>query len=76
EAGQQAPFTTAAPPTVTNTEVSAKESQVQIGVFGPSTTLMDLAKVFQKLKVSATDMIAILDQLKSQGALKARVKVL
>ena len=76
EAGQQAPFTTVPPPTVTNTDVSAKETQVQIGVFGPSTTLMDLAKVFQKLKVSATDMIAILDQLKSQGALKARVKVL
>lgn len=76
EAGQQAPFTTSPPPTVTNTEVSARESEVQIGVIGPSSTLSDLAKLFQKLKVSATDMIAILDQLRAQGALKARVKVL
>lgn len=67
-AGQTAP--------ITNTDVTAKESVVQIGVIGANATLNDLAKIFQKLKVSATDMIAILDQLKAQGALKAKIKVL
>jgi len=61
---------------VTNTEVTAKEAIVGIGVVGPNASLNDLAKIFQKLKVSATDMIAILDQLKAQGALKAKIKVL
>lgn len=76
EVGSQAPFTNNPPIPVTNTEVTAKESEVQIGVLSPNTTLTDLAKLFQKLRVSATDMIAILDQLKAQGALKAKVKVL
>jgi len=76
EQSPQAPFTDSAPPPTTNTSVTVKEAQVQIAVIGASSSLNDLAKLFQKLKVSATDMIAILDQLKAQGALKARVKIL
>ena len=58
------------------TNVEAKEEKAQIGVLAPAATLGDLAKLFQKLKLSASDIIAILDSLKQQGALKARIKVL
>ncbi len=55
--------------------VDAAEDLVQIGVVRPSATIQDLARMLQVLRVSARDVIAILEALRAQGALKARVKV-
>ena len=41
---------------------------------GPNATLSDLATIFQILKVSPSDIIAILEDLRAQGALKAKIK--
>lgn len=61
---------------VTNqTTVSAGEDTAQVALVNPATTVADLAKLMQTLKVSPTDMIAILEALRAQGALKARIKV-
>jgi flagellar P-ring protein precursor FlgI len=58
-----------------NTEVAAKEERVNIGVVNPNATIEDLAKVFRALKVSPTTLIAILQDLRAQGAIKARIVI-
>lgn len=58
-----------------NTEVGAKEERVNIGVVNPNATIEDLAKVFRALKVSPTTLIAILQDLRAQGAIKARIVI-
>jgi flagellar P-ring protein precursor FlgI len=58
-----------------NTEVNAKEDRVNIGVVSPNATIEDLAKVFRALKVSPTTLIAILQDLRAQGAIKARIVI-
>jgi len=57
------------------TTVKAQEEPAQVTMMGPTATVADLARIFQALRVSATDMIAILQALRSQGALKARIKI-
>jgi flagellar P-ring protein precursor FlgI len=56
------------------TSVDAQEDPVQIGIVPPNATINDLAKILQTLQVSARDIIAILQALAEQGALKARIK--
>lgn len=55
--------------------VQAKEETAQITEMGPTTSVADLALIFASLKVSATDIIAILEALRDQGALKATLKI-
>lgn len=55
--------------------INAEETPTQIAVVAPNATLDDLAKLLQGLNVSARDIIAILQALAEQGALKARIKV-
>jgi flagellar P-ring protein precursor FlgI len=57
------------------TFVNAQEDPVQIGVLAPNTTINDLARILQTLQVSARDIIAILQALAEQGALKAKIKI-
>ena len=47
---------------------------VNIGIVKPNATIDDLAKVFRALKITPRDMIAIIQALKAQGAIKAVVK--
>ncbi len=74
EVSQPAPFSDGKTTPVSNSKVSANET-AQIGLINPVTTVADLAKVFQSLKISPRDMISILQALKEQGALKARIKI-
>lgn len=53
--------------------VQTKEETAQVTEMGPTTSVSDLAVIFGALKVSATDMIAILEALRDQGALKAKL---
>ncbi len=55
------------------TAAGAKDDTVKVGVTSPNTTVADLAAIFQKLNLTAGDVIAILQGLHQQGALKARV---
>lgn len=57
------------------TTVTAEEDTAQVAIMGPTTTVFDIAKLFQALKVTPRDAIAILQDLQTQGALKARIKV-
>ncbi|QYK52358.1 MAG: flagellar basal body P-ring protein FlgI [Fimbriimonadaceae bacterium] len=56
-------------------QVNASEQIPQVVVVAPNATLDDLAKIFQAMDVSARDIIAILQALADQGALKARIRI-
>lgn len=72
---QPAPFSNGTTVSTSKDSVAVEEDTAQIGMMGPTATLNDLAKLCQTLKVSAQDMIAILQALKEQGSLKARIKL-
>lgn len=72
---QPNPFTFGSTVVGQQTTVKAQEEPAQVTMMGPTATVADLARIFQALRVSATDMIAILQALRSQGALKARIKI-
>jgi flagellar P-ring protein precursor FlgI len=55
--------------------IGAQEDEARSATLPPYATLSDLARLFETLKVSAQDVISILQALKEQGALKARVKI-
>lgn len=63
--------TTVTPVSLTN----AEQNPPQVVVVAPNATLDDLAKIFQAMDISARDIIAIIQALAQQGALKARVKI-
>lgn len=72
---QPGPFSNGQTAVVEIPIVNAEENQAQIGLVGGKATLNDLAKILQALKLSARDIIAIIQALADQGALKARVRI-
>ncbi len=72
---QPAPFSTGTTVQTTEDTVTAEEQKTQIAIVRPNTTINDLAKILQALELSARDIIAILQALAEQGALKAKVKI-
>lgn len=56
-------------------EVNAEEDTAQIALLRETATVADLARIFQTLKLSPSDIIAIFQALAEQGALKARIKI-
>jgi flagellar P-ring protein precursor FlgI len=56
-------------------EVAATEEAAQVGLLSPNASINDLARIFQTLRLAPRDIIAILQALREQGALKARIKV-
>ncbi len=75
DVSQPGPFSAGRTQPVTNTQIGASEDPAQVGLLSPVTTVADLAQVFQALKVSPRDTIAILQALKEQGSLKARLRI-
>ncbi len=57
----------------TKTTIDVKEQKAEVASIAPNTTVADLAKVFHALQLKASDVIAILQALREQGALKARI---
>lgn len=74
EVVQPLPLSKGTTQTQENTELKVKEDVVNIGIVKSNATIDDLAKVFYALKVSPRDMIAIIQALKAQGAIKAAVR--
>lgn len=72
---QPEPFSRGVTAVVPNTTVSADESEAQVMLMPPTTTVADLARIFQALRISPTDIIAILQGLRDQGALQARIRI-
>jgi flagellar P-ring protein precursor FlgI len=60
---------------VGNQKVSADQGEADIAVMAPNTTVADLARIFQELRLKASDIINILQILRQQGALKAKLVI-
>lgn len=75
EVSQPLPFSKGETTVVPQTQVAGGEDSAQVILSPPVTTVADLAQLFQTLRLSATDIIAILQGLQEQGALKARIKI-
>ncbi len=60
---------------VDHANVGASEDKAQFGSIGKNATVADLARVFQAIKATPRDIISILQALRDQGALKARIKL-
>lgn len=56
-------------------DVGADQESSKIAVVRPNTTVADLAQILQILKLKPTDIISILQALRQQGALKARIEL-
>ncbi len=72
---QPLPFTNGTTQITPRSTLSAEEDPPQVTVVAPNASLDDLARIFQTLNLTARDIIAILQALSEQGALKARIKI-
>ncbi len=72
---QPAPFSLGTTQTATQTSVTAGQETSKIALMAPNTTVADLAKILQLLELKPTDIISILQGLRQQGALKARIEL-
>jgi flagellar P-ring protein precursor FlgI len=72
---QPGPFSNGTTAVERQKSLSAGEDDVQVALMGETATVADLARVFQALRISPSDVIAILQALREQGALKARIKI-
>lgn len=59
--------------TVQNQQVDVEQGESNVAVLAPNTTVADLARIFQELRLRPFEIINVLQLLKEQGALKARV---
>lgn len=70
---QPNPFSRGETAVVANQRVNANQGEADVAVLAPNTTVADLARIFQELRLKANDIINILQLLRQQGALKARL---
>lgn len=61
---------------VPNTDVNAEEEKKPMFLFGPTVTLSDLVDAVNEVGAAPGDLMAILEALKSAGALKAELIVI
>jgi flagellar P-ring protein precursor FlgI len=64
-----------AAPSQSNKTVNAQEETAQVTTIRPNTTVADLAEIFQALHLHADDIIAILENMRDQGALKGKLEI-
>ena len=75
QVSQPAPFSSGTTQTANKTDVTAGQETSKIALVAPNATVADLAKILQTLELKPTDIIAILQALRQQGALKARIEI-
>lgn len=75
QVSQPAPFSNGTTQTANKTDVTAGQETSKIALVAPNATVADLAKLLQTLELKPADIIAILQALRQQGALKARIEI-
>ncbi len=76
QVSQPAPFSQGQTVVTPNSQVSAKEDKKRAFLFKPGVTLNDIVKAVNAVGASPSDLVAILEALKSAGALKAQLIVI
>lgn len=75
DVSQPAPFSNGTTTPVSNSNVNAAQETSKVALLPPTTTVSDLARIFQALRLKPNDVIQILQALKTQGALKAEIEL-
>lgn len=73
---QPAPFSQGQTVVTPNSKVSVKQDKKRAFLFNPGVTLNDIVKAVNAVGASPSDLVAILEALKSAGALKAQLIVI
>ncbi len=73
DVSQPSPFSLGSTVVTQKTNIDVSEPKADVASLAPNTTVADLAKVFHALQLKASDVISILQALREQGALKARI---
>lgn len=73
---QPGPFSNGQTAIVPNSQISASEDTAHVALFAPGASLSSLVNALNKLGVSPSDLVAILEALKQAGALKAEMVVI
>ncbi len=76
DVSQPAPFSRGQTAVVPNSQVGVKEDKKRAFLFNPGVTLNDIVKAVNAVGASPSDLVAILEALKSAGALKAQLIVI
>jgi flagellar P-ring protein precursor FlgI len=59
-----------------SSQISVDEQPAHVALFKPGASLSSLVDALNKLGVSPSDLVAILEALKEAGALKAEMEVI
>ncbi|WP_179506704.1 MULTISPECIES: flagellar basal body P-ring protein FlgI [unclassified Novosphingobium] len=73
---QPGPFSNGQTAVVPNSQISVTEEGNHVALFKPGASLSSLVNALNKLGVSPSDLVAILEALKQAGALKAEMVVI
>ncbi len=73
---QPGPFSNGQTAVVPSSQISASEEGSHVALFKPGASLSSLVNALNKLGVSPSDLVAILEALKQAGALKAEMVVI
>ncbi|MCW1382997.1 flagellar basal body P-ring protein FlgI [Novosphingobium sp. KCTC 2891] len=76
QVSQPAPFGNGRTTVTPNSQISVAESESHVALFKPGASLSSLVDALNKLGVSPSDLVAILEALKEAGALKAEMEVI
>ncbi|WP_322629702.1 flagellar basal body P-ring protein FlgI [Halothiobacillus sp.] len=76
QVSQPAPFSQGQTVVTPNSQLGVKEGKKRAFLFNPGVTLNDIVKAVNAVGASPSDLVAILEALKSAGALKAQLIVI
>jgi flagellar P-ring protein FlgI len=76
QVSQPGPFSQGRTVVTPNSQISVKESDAHVAMFKPGASLTSLVDALNKLGVSPSDLVAILEALKQAGSLKAEMEVI
>lgn len=76
QVSQPGPFSNGQTVVTPNSQISAQESEAHVALFKPGASLSSLVNALNKLGVSPSDLVAILEALKEAGSLKAEMEVI
>jgi flagellar P-ring protein precursor FlgI len=72
---QPGPFSSGTTQVVNSTQIAAEEGKASMTALSPGTSLGEVVKALNTLGVSPRDLLAILQALKSSGALRAELEI-
>ncbi|WP_438823014.1 flagellar basal body P-ring protein FlgI [Novosphingobium cyanobacteriorum] len=73
---QPGPFSRGQTAITPNSQINAEEQAAHVALFKPGASLSSLVDALNKLGVSPSDLVAILEALKEAGSLKAEMEVI